>query len=288
MRTFQRTANALAFEPLLARLLAQTPWADVARIAEWLSADDPYRESDAVGNALTALGIGGSVHAHVEHQLWCAWREAAWTSRLAEPLAIRVTGEPWLAETAGYPTILITPMTLSVSDSLHAIASLRGGRSCVVFGEAVGHSSQTHGLEIVTGDTPAAARRIRAVLEDGGSLCTYVDFVYDGHAAETLELFGIRRPVSAGFVSLAARNNTMLLPVLCLRESNEMTVQIDEPYLIKLESREPLVRAAARDEVTRVVGTTLERQLRVAREQWLLLPTLTFESPQMAGSQAAR
>src|SRR5687767_3205104 len=99
MRTFQRTINSMAFEPLLARILAPTPWSDLARIAQWIAADDPYQESTAIAQALAVLGTNSSVGAHLEHQLWCAWREAAWTSGRVQPLSLRVSGEHWLAET---------------------------------------------------------------------------------------------------------------------------------------------------------------------------------------------
>jgi hypothetical protein len=36
------------------------------------------------------------------------------------------------------------------------------------------------------------------------------------------------------------------------------------------------------EEIAPVIGSHLEKLIRLAQHQWLLLPTLTFESPQMA------
>lgn len=280
--TFQRALNALSFDPLIARVFASLPESSIAKLSDWYAANDPYQESAATARALDVVGADRSVVSHVRHQLWCAWREAGWKSASAAPLTLRVIGQEWLRETENHPTLLVCPMTLGLSDSLHAIASLSRGRRCAVFGESVEDTEATHGLEIITGETPAAARRIRAILDANGVLCTYVDFVYSGHVAETIRLFGAPRPVSSGFLSLAARNNTMLLPILCVREGEGIVVHISEPSLIRIESREPSLRDAARDEVVHTIGCALEDLLRVAAEQWLLLPTLTFESPQMS------
>lgn len=291
MKSLQSVLHALSFDAALARLFSSTPWESVEHLAEWVSANDPYGEEWAISRA---LGLTGSDSPdplpHIAHQLWCAHRQAAWTSDLAEPLPIRTDGLAHLAETEGHPTLLVTPMTLAPADALSAIARLNASeRPCIVFGEDVdaGELADAGRLEIVSGMSGATVRRILEVLNEGGILCTYPDFVYDGRAAETLSLFGTRRPVSSGFISLAARHGTMLLPVLCMHEGDGVAVRIDEPTLIEDHGRaDATARSTARARVAGVIGELLEALIRRAPEQWLLLPTLTFESPEMAVTRA--
>lgn len=284
MKTFQSTLLALSFEPTLSYLFAMTSATDVARLADWLATADPYNERERVSQALTLVSPeGGDLRAHVEHQLWCAWRQAAWTSGLADPLSIRIEGADWLQETEGLPTLLVTPMTLAPGDAMDAIARLNTtGRPCVVFGEDfdVGRGGVSNGVEVVSGMSGATIRRIVEVLGAGGVLCTYPDFVYEGRDAESIPLFGTKRPVSSGFLSLAARHGTMLLPLVCLREPAGIVVHLEEPLCIEGGD---VAREDARGRVAQAVAELLETLIRQAGEQWLLLPTLTFESPQMAG-----
>lgn len=173
---------------------------------------------------------------------------------------------------------------------MDAIAQLNvAGRPCVVFGEDLDAASNVPSdrLEIVSGMSGATVRRILEVLDEGGILCTYPDFVYERRAAETIRLFGMDRPVSSGFISLASRNGTMLLPLVCNREYDAVVVHIDEP--VRVENQGPTEapgRTRARAVIGQVVGELLEGLIRRAPEQWLLLPTLTFESPEMASAGA--
>jgi hypothetical protein len=291
MKTSQSALHALAFDPLLARLFANTKWHEVSALADWIASADPYREAAHVRRALNLISAGTGGRAFFEHQLWCAWRQAAWTSGLAAPLPMRIEGETWLRETEGFPTLLVTPMTLATDDAMNAIARLNTtGRGCIVFGEDIDVSDaltreriEIVGGASVTGLSREMVRRILQVLDDGGVLCTYADFVYEGRTADAIPLFGIERPVSAGFLSLAARNGTMLLPLICLREGDAIVVQLDEPVRIQDDRSAGTPNpVAARALVANAVGNLLESLIRRAPEQWLLLPTLTFESPEMA------
>jgi lauroyl/myristoyl acyltransferase len=293
VKSLQSALHALSFDSLLARLFAITPWEEVAGLAGWIAASDPYGERQHVIRALELVSPGSDdARAYVEHQVWCAWRQAAWTSGLAEPLQIRVEGKEWISETADMPTLLVTPMTLAPADAMHAIAELNTtGRACVVFGEDldVGATATRERLEIVTGMSSATVRRILEVLNGGGVLCTYPDFVYEGRTADWMPMFGTHRPVSSGFLSLAARDGTMLLPLICLRDGDAMAVHIEEPLRIRDEMTAATTnRDTARAIVAGAVGELLEGLIRRAPEQWLLLPTLTFESPEMAGVASTR
>lgn len=293
MKSFQSALHALSFDPTLARLFATTPWPQVSRLGDWVAATDPYGEGQAIVRALdVASASGGDAHRHVEHQLWCAWRQAAWTNGLAEPLQIRAEGLEWLAETEGKPTLLVTPMTLAPGDAMNAIAQLNTARRpCVVFGEDIGTGDDVAGdrLEVVSGMSGATVRRILEVLAQGGVLCTYPDFVYEGRTAESIPLFDADRPVSSGFLSLAARHGTMLLPLACFREDEGVLVHVEEPVEVQADpTLDAAGRGAARALVANAVGDLLEGLIRLAPEQWLLLPTLTFESPEMARARATQ
>lgn len=291
MKSFQSALHALSFDPMLARIFATTPWTDARGLIDWVAGSDPYGEIRHIRRALQLASASADARRFIEHQVWCAWRQAAWTSGLAEPLEISIEGEEWLRETEGFPTLLVAPMTLATADAMSAIARVnRTDRPCIVFGEDMNISSNAladGGLEVLSGESVsgmarATVRRILEVLDQGGVLCTYPDFVYEGRSAEFMPLFGIHRPVSSGFLSLAARNGAMLLPLVCLHRGEALVIHIEEPLQVRDERPHRLLDGAARTRVAHAVGEMLEGLIRLAPEQWLLLPTLTFESPEMA------
>jgi hypothetical protein len=282
LRTFERTLHELAFDPLIARLVGQLEFDRLAELAEWIEQADPYTEVAKTTRALELASAGRTTtprpRDHFEHRLWCAWRDATLGCGRAAPLPIRVEGESWLRETEGRPTLIVTPMTVATGDALHAIAELTTGRRCVVYGEEAA-LYDVGANALVTGDSGGTAATVLSVLREGGALCTYADFVYDGRAACPMPLFGTERPASSGFLSLASRVGTMLLPLVCLRAGGELVVHCEEPVLIEAA---PERRHAARTAVASVVGELLEGLISLAPEQWRLLPSLTFEAPQMA------
>lgn len=285
MRGFQDALLELSFDPTLARIFANTTQPELERLAEWIATADPYGERAALARALEIASASPDlVREHAAHRLWCARREATWTAGLAEPPEMRVTGMEWIDETAGHPTMVIAPMTLATTDAMHAISkAFPAERPCIVFGEDIdGNAYASHRSEVVSGASSEVVPRIREVLDQGGVLCTYADFVYDGRGAQSLELFGAPRPVSKGFLSLAAQDETMLLPIVALRREDAISVEAEEPIEVHLGADAPATRPAAREALAPIVGNLLETLIRRAPEQWLLLPTLTFNSPQMA------
>jgi hypothetical protein len=275
--------NALSFEPTISRLVAHSAWTDVRDVARWVNDADPYRERAALVRALRlAGGDATDLLPHLEHQLWCAWREAAWNAGTADRLRITVEGRAWLAETTPHPTIVISPMTLASGDALCAISTVRGERPCIVFGERVAiQQAERFNVDAVDEESVGTVRRIHHFLRHGGMFCTYPDFVYAGHTACPMELFGTVRPVASGFLAFAAMRDAMLLPVLCRRRDDEIVVQIDEPLHVQGASKRNTNRSQARAAIADAVGAVLEGQIRSSPEQWRLLATLTFESPQM-------
>lgn len=313
MKSLQRSLHALSYDPVQARLFARTAWHEIDALADWVVTTDPYGECVAIARALRTVADASSgspdaraagessqpasVRAFIAHQLWCAWRQAAWTSGLATPLPLRVEGDAFVRETVGHPTIIVAPMTLSTADAMTVVQHFSASRPCVVFGEDVGETgSADEQFEVVSGQSSAGLRRIIHTLRRGGLFLTYPDFVYDGRSTETMPLFGRLRPVSSGFLTLAMRPGTMLLPLVCLRQGDAVTLRFQEPLCVEddpasagLGERSGESRGAARGRavVAGAIGMLLESAIAVAPAQWQLLPTLTFDSPQMSTSTRA-
>lgn len=283
-RTSQNVLRELAYEPLLKRVLARVAEADLRPIADELAARDPYGEASLMTQALRRIvpDCSASVAAALEHQLWCAWREAhyqsgAWVAPAAA-VEIVVEGKAHVDETAGRPTLLVAPMTLCTSDAIRAVRHLLPGRRTIFYGEDMAADDRRLAGAELAGGGLAGARRIHRALAGGAVLCTYPDFVYAGHPICSVKLFGVPRPMSAGFASLAAREGVMLLPGMLIREPGRLRISIDEPLQIAVAgARRALEQAAAE-----LLAELLEGQIRKAPQQWLLASTLSFESPQAA------
>jgi hypothetical protein len=290
MKSFQVALQELSFDPVLAPLLAGSSAAQVEELAATAATADPYREGQALARALEIAGGSKDLLApHLSHRLWCAWRQARWTCGSARPLEVEAVDVDWLHETASHPTVLVAPMTLATPDALHAVSALAPpGRPVIFFGEHM-DEAEAELLEkpnMVTGMAREAVPRINEVLEQRGAFCTYADFVYDGRGAQQVDLFGTRRPISSGFLDLAARDDTMLLPLVALRRDEAISVQFEEPLQISLADELAADRLAARQQLAPVVAHALETLIARAPEQWLLLPTLTFEAPEMSKRDA--
>lgn len=279
--TFQRALLALSFEPVISRAFRALPDGELRVLGEWVAEHDPYGEMEAVVEALRRIpGATADPVPHVVHQLWCARRQAAWTSGDAEPPNTRVEGAAFVEETRGHATVVVAPMTLAMPDALHAIRTVMADRPCVVFGEDVPSGMLPGHIEVVGGHVPDAAARVAQVLRAGGVFCTYPDFVYDGRRVSEIPLFGTRRPISSGYLRLACDDDTMLLPIVCRVEGDGVTVCADEPVHVRRDAS--IDTQEAMEAAGRTVAQLLEELISRAPHQWRLLPTLTFESPQMA------
>jgi hypothetical protein len=278
-----------------AHILANMRETDLNETARAIHRADPYGERPRLILALSQMGLeDDESEAFVSHQLWCAWRQAQWVSgRLAaesrQPTELR--NRHHLEETTGHPTILITPMTASLADANAALGALEKalppGRPMLAYGEGLDAEDFTDiEQERVAGMGHAAARRIAACLGAGGVFCTYADFVYADHRGVPVTLFHQPRMISSSLAGLAGREGTMLLPCLMQRESESVVAVFGEPVMIAHEpdieaetgaSRPAWLRMAAAD----VIAGLLESLILKARHQWLLLPTLSFDTPQM-------
>ncbi|HWL37215.1 MAG TPA: hypothetical protein VNQ77_13610 [Frankiaceae bacterium] len=273
--------QGMSFDPLLSRVAAAHDWDALTSVADWLVTADPYGESDSLAAATRLLGLGeDDVGRHVEHRLWCAWRQAAWVHGREQRLPVKIEGAQWLDETSGHPTLVVAPMTLATSDALVVIATAMGDREVATYGEDMDPSEGLADADVnLVGAGSDAVRQIARVLDAGGALCTYADFVYAGHRVVPVTLFGTRRHVAAGFVAFAARPGAMLLPAVCLARGDHVVLRFEEPYAV--EADEGVSRARLVPLLAPVVAGLLEDMIRLAGHQWLLLPTLTFESRDM-------
>ena len=279
-RGLPEALNGMAFDPVLSRVAAEHDWAALRPVARWLYEQDPYGEREMLDAAARLAGLGDDdVARHLEHQLWCAWRQARWMHDRAERLPVRVEGAEFLSETDGRPTLVVAPMTLSTADAIVVIGSAMAGRNVVTYGEGMGAGDGLADVDVnLVGAESSAARRIAEVLGAGGVLCTYADFVYAGHQVVPVELFGTRRKIASGFVAFGARPGAMLLPAVCLARGDHVTLRFGEPYAVDVDADAPPPRSALVDLLAPVVAELLEETIRHAGPQWLLLPTLTFES----------
>lgn len=271
--SLEGSLSALLHDPLGRGLLAGL---DVEAAAAVLSDDDLYGDRQRLAQA--AALAGADVTEWYRHRLWCAQRDAL--AERAKPLEIAVHGTEYLAETAGWATILVSPMTVRLADALSVIRVIAEGRRVIVYGHEV-FAEDIADTAIEVADPHRQTRaHIISVLDAGGLYCTYGDFAYADLPVRMVRMFGQPRPMSAGWVRLAARDGTMLLPTLCRRTAdNRLDVDISEP--IRIESG-PTPSLSDLEGLAAILAELLEEQIRLAPAQWLLLPTLSFESPEMA------
>lgn len=72
----------------------------------------------------------------------------------------------------------------------------------------------------------------------------------------------------------------MLLPtVMRLSDGEQIAMEFDEPLLVQGMPHEA---RAARESMRELIARVVEGLIRRAPQQWLLLPTLKFDSPQLA------
>lgn len=268
-RSLERSLAALQADGAGRALLAST---DPALVAHALAAADPYGEVAALVRAAALVGRDVRADDWIAHRLWCAQRRAQGPAR--PPLTVRVEGAHHLAETARHPTLLVTPMTLDTGDALAAVAALLPDRRVVVYGEGV-TADDVASTAVEVAEPGHELPVILDVLGSGGAYCTYGDFAYAGHASLRVRLCGAERAMSRGWVHLAARDGTLLLPVVVLRDGpRSATAHVREAVLVRGAGDPRLVAD--------LLAGLLEGLVRAAGAQWLLLPTLTYEATQSA------
>lgn len=295
-------------EDTLARLLAQefrgfplelATAAQLTELAREVAREDILQYATAVRAAARLLPAEFDseefVQAHVEHLLWVEHRRALWRSgriRSAQSVGcrLRVEGREYLDATAGYPTVLVTPMMLAYEDALWMTHSLSGTREVAIYGEDVfedrlyAEIAKLLGLKNVrlVGSAPASARDVLRVLRLGGYFLTYPDFVYRGHKVQHARLFGLKWPFSSSFIALCAGPGNMLLPCYLRREANDLTIQFEQPVQVVAREEGAVDRRWVMNLLGATVARLLEEMILSNPAQWLLLLTLVARAEQRA------
>jgi hypothetical protein len=247
---------------------------DLAGIASRLIGRDAYGSNARLAEALRVAGAPApdAINEHVTHMLWCGWREARHRSgQQAGPEAILVDPSR-LKEVHRRPAILLVPMTLCMQDAAHVLQDLAGERPFIMYGEGLGDVTPSGMPGRLAQPGLAGLREILEVLDQDGLFATFADFVYGNHRQEPMTLFGRAHPVSSAFIGLLGRQGAVVLPLTCIRRDKCIEVHLRAPWPVG-----PDVPRAAR---VAGVSERLEQLIGMAPSQWLLMATLTFESPQ--------
>lgn len=285
--SFDVSKSRLLRDHLGKRILAMLRDPDLREIACRLEEENPYKNLDALSRALALAGAASTnVCSVLEHHLWCAWREARWATLHLKSSdldrALDIEGIEWLEETRGNPTILIAPMTLCTSDTINCITLLAervfGSRPLIFYGENMSDSS----VQMASVEGLGVLRQIMRVLSSGGVFCTYADFVYQGHSSVPVTMFGCERPMSSGFIYLATRPLVHVLPCLLRRRGERIIATFAQSFLLEGPTNSDAEQSYFVRVAGQVLAATLEGLIRRVPEQWLLLSTLTFDSPEMA------
>lgn len=271
-RSLETSLSTLIEDPTGRELLASM---DIATVARRLLAEDGYR--DGVKMREAAQLVNANLEDWYHHRLWCAKREAL--GDRADALTLTMTGDTYRNETLGRPTVLVAPMTLPMADALSVVNTLAEQREAIVFGhEVFADDVPQPRIDVADPRRGRVRQQIESTLDRGGIYCTYADFAYRDVSTQQVCLFGRARAMSTGWLRLAARHGTMLLPAVCRRVTDtEVRVEYAEAIQIESPTTTPDL-----DAVAEIAIEMLEDLIRSAPEQWLLLPTLAFESPEMA------
>jgi lauroyl/myristoyl acyltransferase len=268
----------------LARDIAQ---ADLFRFPSVINAVAQFIPGDLLGEDF--------VTRHLEHLLWVEHRRALWQSGRIRSLQevgceLRVQGREHLDATLGFPTVLLTPMTLAYEDALWVIKSFSGEREVVIYGEGLDGDGLFSRIDSVipltglclAGDGAGAPRAILRTLSRNGCFLTYPDFVYDGHKAQPVSFMGVKWPLSSAFINICARPGNLLLPLHIRRESDELVLQFSNAIELTNTEVEPVDPRWTSHLVGALVARLLEEMILSNPAQWLLLSTIVAECQQRA------
>jgi lauroyl/myristoyl acyltransferase len=296
---FQQTVSQLIEHDIGQQLLALATQSQLEELTKDIVKKDLYQFPSFIKLVAQHFNLTDCpdkfVHKHLEHLLWVQHRRALWHSgRIQSPRAfgyrLRVEGKQYLQATSGFPTILISPMTLAYEDILWMAGALDGSREIAMYGEGLNRDEffeQIKGMFNLTGfhligTTLMAARKILLILEQGGLFLTYPDFVYTGHKVSYAQFFGMRWPFSSSFISICARQNYMLLPCYMQRKATNLIVHFEPPLQTCLPENTTSDPRWAQHLMGATIAQILEKMILRNPAQWLLLATLMAECHQQA------
>lgn len=261
-------------------------------VARCMTQIDPYNNCGHLQAALRLVGGSGSTREILAHQLWCNVRDAQWCTgalkRQSLQDAVDIEGAKWFQETIGYPTVILAPMMLGTVDAVYcaqtALQRLAPHRPCLFYGEEM----ETLFLRLPELRQAFAApgrrllHQILDTLGQNGMFMTYPDFVYQGHRALDVEMFGVPRGLSSSFASICTRPGTQILPALQTRSGDRISIRFFEPFTLDSSAVTAEEKCLQQRVCAQLLTSVLEGLIYQAPSQWLLLGTLTSESPQMA------
>ncbi|MFN9622034.1 MAG: hypothetical protein ACK587_04245 [Cyanobacteriota bacterium] len=265
--------------------------ASISELGSQLLSEDPFHDKDLLATSVRCLWSCDSPLEFLCHCLWCAHREALWRMPASERgeirLPVKITGSEHLLDTHNEATILIAPMTICMGDAIDSVINIlcrcQPGRSLVIYGEDMDtYLKREPQMEpLFAPDTTSGIKKIRTVLNQKGIFMTYPDFVYSKHAVQVGELFGMARPYSGGFLSIAAASRATLLPLRVYYHEGDLELQFFSP--VRQPDWQPAPPRFIQTQVIRlVVGKLLEGLIKQVPNQWRLLPTLSHDSEDMA------
>jgi lauroyl/myristoyl acyltransferase len=228
---------------------------------------------------------------HVEHLVWVAHRRAFWETRARASrdlpgFVFSTENTHHVLQTAGHPTVLITPMMLVYEDALWIADAAFAGREVAMYGEELIGDATFATLDALCSfervRLAAGPRDILGVLDRNGMFVTYPDFTYAGHAVRHTAFFGMQWPFSSAFLRICARPGTMLLPAFIRHAGDGVTFHFAEPLLIELPRGAPVDRRWTEPLVAATVARLLEAMIAANPAQWQLLVTLVAKCEQRA------
>jgi hypothetical protein len=291
---FQRVVAELVEHSIGRSFLASASPGQLKAVASDIVSGDLFQFPSVIRAAARLLPIKVDLddftHEHVEHLLWIQHRRAYWRARQnfgkeSAGCPIDVKGLENAEMTDGFPTIVISPMTVAYEDALWTMCMISGKRNVAIYGQGlfrdlffeqtVSAFSAAH-IHLVSGP-----REILETLERNGIFLTYADFVYDGHPVQRTSFWGRPWPFSSAFIGLCARDGTMLLPASFVHDADGITLSFREPVQISLPE-ETTDRRWSRSLVAATVARLVEETILENPVQWQLLVTLVAECQQRA------
>ena len=265
----------------------------IRAVSEKLVRENTYGDLQVLEKTVYSIWGEQSAQPFISHNLWCAHREAVYRTdggdQAWEGMRFDIDGIENLLQTKDRPTIVISPMTLCTDDAMESIMTVfrqqQPDRKIVCYGEDMESylERKPEQRSIFVGDTISGIRKILGVLREGGVFLTYPDFVYSQHNAIKGRLFGLPRAFSAGLLKIALHSDAIFLPAITRHQPDSIEIKFFGPVARPVDGIAPGHDHSLQEQVlAMVIGRLLEALILQVRNQWRLLPTLSYEAVEMA------
>lgn len=294
-KSFESTLRAYLEQEEGRTFLAGLSHDSIDQVSRKIIEENTFGDIALLEKLVTGVWKESSCLPFIRHSLWCAHREAYWrmpaTSERKNTTCFKVRGEEHLLNTHGHPTIVISPMSLCTDDAMEAVQRAlscnQPGRPIICYGEDMENflDRNPHHQFLFANDSLQGIRTIINVLQQGGIFLTYPDFVYRHHHAIQHKLFGINRSYSAGLIKIAAHTHAALLPATLKHCNDTIEICFFSPIPgSNFSQHNSTPRPVKEQALTIFISRLLESLILQIPNQWRLLPTLAYESPEMARS----